>query len=59
MHKSAKKGVHLFVLCHGFQGKASDLRLVKNQLIMANPSCIVLLAKSNEEKTDDSVMAMG
>lgn len=23
-------GVHLFVLCHGFQGNSADMRLLKN-----------------------------
>ena len=25
-------GVHLFVLCHGFQGNSGDMRLLKNNL---------------------------
>jgi hypothetical protein len=35
-------GVHLFVLCHGFQGNSGDMRLLKNYLSLTHPEAIFL-----------------
>lgn len=31
------RGVHLFILCHGFQGSSFDMRIFKNHLQAALP----------------------
>ena len=41
-HPKQMIGVHLFVLCHGFQGNSGDMRLLKNNLSLAHPEAIFL-----------------
>ena len=35
-------GLHLFVMCHGFQGSAFDMRNLKNVISIAMPDAIFL-----------------
>jgi hypothetical protein len=36
------KGMHLFVLCHGFQGSSYDVRIFKNIISIALPDALFL-----------------
>lgn len=42
------KGMHLFVLSHGFQGSSFDLRIFKNIVSIAMPDALFLCAQANE-----------
>ena len=46
------KGMHLFVLCHGFQGSSYDVRVFKNVISIALPDALFLCAQANESDTD-------
>lgn len=35
-------GLHLFVMAHGFQGSAFDMRILKNSIAIALPDAIFL-----------------
>ena len=52
-------GVHLFVMCHGFQGNHGDMRLFRNQIAMLYPDSVILLSTSNEEQTEGDILEMG
>ena len=45
---STYKGMHLFVLQHGFQGSSFDMRVFKNIISIALPDALFLCAASNE-----------
>ncbi|KAK9815810.1 hypothetical protein WJX72_009932 [[Myrmecia] bisecta] len=51
--------VHVVVLVHGFQGSATDLRLIRNHIQVMAPGAICLMCKSNEGLTLDGFEAMG
>jgi len=51
--------VHLFVLCHGFQGNSCDMRLLKNNLSLAHPEAIFLASSANEDQTEGDIFEMG
>ena len=53
------KGVHLYVLCHGFQGNSFDMRLFKNNLALLHPDALYLCSKINEDFTDFDILEMG
>jgi len=53
------RGVHLFVLVHGFQGNALDMRLMKNNIALLYPDAICLCSNSNEENTEGDINEMG
>lgn len=42
------KGMHLFVLSHGFQGSSFDMRVFKNIISIALPDALFLCAQANE-----------
>ncbi|CAE7775115.1 fam135b [Symbiodinium sp. CCMP2456] len=48
------RGVHLFVLCHGFQGNSFDMRLMKNNIALLYPDAIFLCSQSNEDCNPDN-----
>eukprot|EP00921_Rhytidocystis_pertsovi_P014543 GHVQ01023499.1.p1 GENE.GHVQ01023499.1~~GHVQ01023499.1.p1 ORF type:complete len:1017 (+),score=145.88 GHVQ01023499.1:88-3138(+) len=52
-------GVHLFVLVHGFQGSAYDMRLVRNNLSMVYSSAVILCATCNQDCTEGDIGTMG
>lgn len=61
---SPKKGVHLFVLVHGYQGSSWDMRLFKNHLqaVLDHSDCdpMFLCSKMNEQKkTEGDIRQMG
>jgi len=53
------RGVHLFVLVHGFQGNSFDMRLFKNNLALVYPDAIFLMSNANEDNTDGDLNEMG
>lgn len=53
------RGVHLFVLVHGFQGNSFDMRLMKNNLALLYPDAIFLCSTSNEDNTEGDINEMG
>jgi len=53
------RGVHLFVLVHGFQGNSFDMRLMKNNVALLYPDAIFLCSTSNEENTEGDISDMG
>jgi hypothetical protein len=55
----AYRGVHLFVLVHGFQGNSFDMRLMKNNIALLYPDAIFLCSTSNEENTEGDISDMG
>jgi hypothetical protein len=53
------RGVHLFVLVHGFQGNSFDMRLMKNNLSLVYPDAVFMVSSSNEDNTDGDLNEMG
>eukprot|EP00929_Paragymnodinium_shiwhaense_P014137 TRINITY_DN122011_c0_g1_i1.p1 TRINITY_DN122011_c0_g1~~TRINITY_DN122011_c0_g1_i1.p1 ORF type:complete len:726 (+),score=160.57 TRINITY_DN122011_c0_g1_i1:277-2454(+) len=53
------RGVHLFVLVHGFQGNSFDMRLMKDNIALLHPDAIFLCSTSNEENTEGDISDMG
>eukprot|EP00747_Dinoflagellata_sp_TGD_P165622 gnl/TRDRNA2_/TRDRNA2_187147_c0_seq1.p1 gnl/TRDRNA2_/TRDRNA2_187147_c0~~gnl/TRDRNA2_/TRDRNA2_187147_c0_seq1.p1 ORF type:complete len:756 (+),score=128.22 gnl/TRDRNA2_/TRDRNA2_187147_c0_seq1:72-2339(+) len=52
------RGVHLFVLVHGFQGNSFDMRLMKNNIALLYPDAIFLCSNSNEDNTEGDMNEM-
>ena len=52
-------GLHLIVLVHGFQGNSNDMRLIKNEIALINPSCVFLSSMANQEDTEIDFVEMG
>jgi hypothetical protein len=57
--RSRNKGIHVFVLVHGFQGSAFDVRLIKNNISMLRPDALFLCSNSNEQETEGDIEEMG
>eukprot|EP00347_Sterkiella_histriomuscorum_P011541 403372061 len=53
------KGIHLFVLCHGFQGSSFDMRMFKNVISIALSEAQFLCSTANEQDTDGNILDMG
>lgn len=53
------RGVHLFVLVHGFQGNSFDMRLMKNNIALLYPEAVFLCSTANEDNTDGDFSEMG
>ena len=53
------KGMHLFVLSHGFQGSSFDMRVFKNIISIALPDAVFLCAQANEQDSDHNIFEMG
>lgn len=49
------KGIHLIILCHGFQGNSYDMKLLKNYLNYLHPESMFLCSSINEENTDGDI----
>ena len=58
-NKTDSNGVHLFILCHGFQGNSFDMRLFKNNIALLYPDSLFLCSKTNEDFTDYDIQEMG
>ena len=52
-------GLHLIVLVHGFQGNSNDMRLIKNEIALINPSCVFLSSVANQDDTEIDFVEMG
>ena len=60
LHKLANNtGVHVYVLCHGYQGNSWDLRSFKHQLALTFPEALVFLSQANETNTEGDIGQMG
>ncbi|EAR94467.2 serine esterase, putative (macronuclear) [Tetrahymena thermophila SB210] len=53
------KGIHLFVLVHGFQGNAYDMKMLKNYLNYMHPEAMFLCSVYNEDNTEGDIDEMG
>ena len=53
------KGVHLFVMVHGFQGNSCDMRLLKNNIALLFPEAMFLCSSANEDFTEGDIGEMG
>jgi hypothetical protein len=53
------KGVHLFVIVHGYKGSSQDMRCIKNQLSVVHPESLFLCSSSNEHSTSNDILEMG
>ena len=56
---NASEGAHLFVLCHGFNGTALDMSVLKTLLTLAHPKAEFLSSEINEEGTEGNILEMG
>ena len=52
-------GKHLYVLVHGFQGNAFDMRMMRNSILMLKPNALILCSHMNEGETDGDIREMG
>jgi hypothetical protein len=52
-------GLHLIVLVHGFEGNSNDMRVIKNEIALINPSCVFLSSNINQENTGLDLLQMG
>ena len=52
-------GLHLIVLVHGFEGNSNDMRILKNEIGLINPSIVFLPSASNQDDTGAHVIQMG
>jgi len=59
IEKGYYNGIHLFVLCHGFQGNSFDMRLLRNNLSLLYPEALFLCSCENENKTEGDLTEMG
>ncbi|PHJ23597.1 serine esterase protein [Cystoisospora suis] len=53
------KGVHLFVLVHGFQGCSHDMRLLRNNISVFFPAATFLCSSANQDHTEGDIEMMG
>ena len=52
-------GLHLIVLVHGFEGNSNDMRILKNEIGLINPSIVFLPSAANQEDTGADIISMG
>ena len=52
-------GLHLIVLVHGFEGNSNDMRILKNEIGLINPSIVFLPSSANQDDTGADVISMG
>ena len=52
-------GLHLIVLVHGFEGNSNDMRILKNEIGLINPSIVFLPSVANQEDTGADLIQMG
>lgn len=58
-NSDVSKSGHLFVLVHGYQGNALDIKTYKNCLYLRYPDASFLCSTINENKTDENIKVMG
>ena len=54
-----KLGLHLIILVHGFEGNSNDMRIIKNEIALINPSIVFLSSISNQDDTGNDLFQMG
>ena len=52
-------GLHLIILVHGFEGNSNDMRVIKNEIALINPSIVFLSSISNQDDTGIDLYQMG
>ena len=52
-------GLHLIILVHGFEGNSNDMRIIKNEIALINPSIVFLSSISNQDDTGNDLFQMG
>ena len=52
-------GLHLIVLVHGFEGNSNDMRIIKNEIGLINPSIVFLPSAANQDDTGADIIQMG
>jgi len=52
-------GIHLFVLVHGFQGTAANMKNMKNNILLIYPDSLVICSNVNERNTSEDIPLMG
>jgi hypothetical protein len=52
-------GLHLIILVHGFEGNSNDMRVIKNEIALINPSIVFLSSINNQEDTGNDLFQMG
>ncbi|KYF42014.1 serine esterase (DUF676) protein [Toxoplasma gondii ARI] len=55
----SSKGIHLFVLVHGFQGSSHDMRLLRNNIAVFFPAAAFLCSSANQDHTEGDIETMG
>jgi len=54
-----RKGSHLFILVHGFQGRALDMSIFKTYITLCNSEAYLLCSKANEKSIETDISEMG
>lgn len=54
----ARRGVHVLILVHGFQGQAFDMRLLRNNLMILYPKVVCHCSVANEQDTEVGIEEM-
>ena len=54
-----KLGLHLIILVHGFEGNSNDMRIIKNEIALINPTIVFLSSISNQDDTGNDLFQMG
>lgn len=57
--KPGTLALHLVVLVHGFQGNSYDMRLIKYNLSLLNPTLVFLSSQANQDDTEIDFIQMG
>ncbi len=52
-------GLHLIILVHGFEGNSNDMRIIKNEIALINPTIVFLSSISNQDDTGNDLFQMG
>ena len=58
IHIKRYKGIHLFVLMHGFQGNSYDMRIIRNNIAYVYPDAQFLCSVENENHTEGDIAEM-
>ncbi|CAG9460477.1 unnamed protein product [Pedinophyceae sp. YPF-701] len=52
-------GAHAVVFVHGLYGGVHDLRLIRNEMVIAEPDLVTLMSSSNQKRTTEPLQAQG
>ena len=53
-----KRQAHLVILCHGYQGRRVDMRILENYFIKIIPHTVFLVSEFNQNHSGPSIQAM-